>query len=264
MTSHTWTADHCVRLRRPSQVDAEELHRQYIDIFEIARVLKHGKPGMTNVIAWKDAINIVEKRKGEGHHLCAALLPPLQAFVGWSWSSSGVEQGFAAMRAALPPQALALQDARVEDVLTILGANLDPKAKALAISDAQKLWALHFGRMRASSTSVLKKVLKPKFKGPSEARWLRDRRAAVDMAAKEWIAGGGAKDLAAKLTRATNSSWSPQMQQEDDFQSRKRFARLLEVKGSVTEDREGGGRRVTKTQRVAWPSCCVWQTWVAL
>lgn len=222
-------AERLQRLAVFFKVDPESLSREFVDYYAMASTIQNGTVHLNNAKAWKAAIDRVAQSRASTRdsHTAEALLPVLQALIGWSHSTSGLEQDFAVVRALVPPQASSLEDSRLSDLLTL--ANLKPKFVPALIRKAQQLWALYYGFSRSVRKTSLKKFSKFNLnnQGSSEAQWLRDRRCSIDKSTATWAKQGVVKKELSQLQRRTTDFWSGKMDKEVEFQEAKRLSRLV-------------------------------------
>ena len=128
----------------------------------MASALKVGSPSMSNATAWRLAVERTRGRAAQrAAHPTGALLPALQAWIGWSFSSSGVEQDFSTVRGLLTPQGReSAADWYVADLLSICA----PSSGGNDVRQARIIWADFFGRSRqgrAESARIDKGVKRP-------------------------------------------------------------------------------------------------------
>ena len=83
------------RLAHFFKVGAQEFIRQFHDLRPLAQVAKQSQ-NLTNQAAWRVAVTRVSARASiAAAHPTNALTPALEAWAGWSFSTSGVEQNSA-------------------------------------------------------------------------------------------------------------------------------------------------------------------------
>ena len=231
--------DRLQRLATFFTVDPDELESEYLNIYHLSVTSKSSRPNLTNFEAWGAAVSRIQtaRRETRQHHSTAHLLPVLHAWLGWSCTTSGVEQDFAFLTALLKKSNNRMTDDTVENIMVIAVDKLEPGKQARAIALAQKLWTKHFGLCRngqASGTKRLgfgkklrKTAAKNKGTPASEATWLRIRRKAVDTATAQWLKAGQHKDSDVRLLQDTQAEWTEAMDKEVAFQREKRFKRLV-------------------------------------
>ena len=230
--------DRLERLAAFFAVDPDELESEYLNMYHLSMTTKNSRPNLTNFEAWGAAVSRIQtsRRETRHNHSTAHLMPVLHAWLGWSCTTSGVEQDFAFLTALLKKSNNRMNDDTVENIMIIGVDRLEPEKQTRAIVHAQRLWAENFGFCRNGQTRGTKRLGFGKRlrknaaenEGPvSEAAWLKIRRKAVDTATAQWLKAGKHKDSESRLMQDTQAEWTEAMDKETAFQREKRFKRLV-------------------------------------
>ena len=213
--------DRVRRLATFFKLEFGELQQEFADMFQLAASIKDGLADQCNFEAWRMAVENMEKRKQP----VAALRRPLEAWIGWSISTSGVEQDFSKLRNVLENLSHNGPEAIVNDLMIVISGSTTAAEDTADIAEARALWAKHFGAARAQHNRIsnfTKKCVTP----GTEAAWLASRRADVDNATSTWIANGCEAGAEERTLQATEGVWTAKMQKEVDFQHVKGFKHL--------------------------------------
>ena len=202
------------------RVRLETLKNEFADYFQLACVFRGRNGG-----SCRGAL-----RAGFQAHPVHALRPVLAAWIGWSCSSSGVEQNFANLRSLLSAQCGGLSDGRVDDILLLSTSVCSSDELDQACSRAQDLWLQYFGQTRLVEDKVRVRRKSDKAQNvTSEAGWLRRRVAVVKAAAQRWLRGKRDAPARAQLLQDTEHAWDEGLQKESEHQQKKRFWRLVQA-----------------------------------
>lgn len=230
-------ATQCERVAKFFKLDAATFVEQLNDILPFAKTVKDFK-GVSNKEAWRRALGKVGFRSAT--HPSDALLRPLQAWVAWSPSTSGLEQNFSAMERVYGKRVSSLLDSGLLDLLTLVVEHEQVKKRGerqKVLHAAQDLWLTHFGSTRRCVDPHLHKGVAQGSghpEGPkngktykTEAAFLREREAQVHRRQQEWIKAGKRKSAQSRIDQASASTWTASMQAEVDFQAAKRLRRMV-------------------------------------
>ena len=110
-------ADHVERLAQFFNVDSNKFSEQLNDVHPFARTVKDSNIDVSNQEAWRMALKRI---RGSQQHPVDALLRPLQCWVAWSPSTSGLEQNFSAMERTYGQRVSNLVDSGLLDLLTLV------------------------------------------------------------------------------------------------------------------------------------------------
>ncbi len=129
--------------------------------------------------AWRKAIanvNANKAKRPEQAHTAAVLTIAMEPWVGWSCSTSGVEQNLAMLKALQSEHSKCLHDHALLDLMTICCDRLSTTEEEEIISRAQSLWSQHYGFSRQGSRQkVARKQVAATVSGVSEKKWLQRR-----------------------------------------------------------------------------------------
>lgn len=203
---------------------SDDLQQQFADAYQLAAVAKQGLVKPCNFEAWRLAVESMQRRK------CSvkALLPPLEAWIGWSCSTSGVEQDLATLRSIKENLSHNVFEGIINDAMVVATGQATANEDSEDIIEAQRLWAEYFGIRRAPHARMPRiGSCKAKHEEGTEKRWLALRRKEVDRATAAWLAGGGQRGAKQRTLEATAGAWTPKMDKECQFQAKKSFKHLV-------------------------------------
>ena len=235
-------AEKLKRLAKFFHVNEPSLMKQFVDVQALAGRYKTMK-GATSREAWRLAIEHVGDMQSNLHPI-KSLLPPLHAWLGWSCSTSGVEQNFSCL--SLLSDCQGLCDSRVRDVLMLVTHKGSTKDMETVVRKARLIWSKHFGVSRRANEDQIRyrkagPVQTHRNNTQTEASWLRERRRQVAEACRRRRRRDSFEAARPRVDAISGPLWTPRMQKEATFQQGKRLKRLIIAhKNGMTLDGDVG------------------------
>ena len=216
------------RLAKFSKVQFEDLSAQHNDLYQRAAVAKRLEANMSNFTAWRKTVERATSRAvGRGGVTVDAILPILDMWVGWSCSSSGVEQMIASVDRLLGKHSNNLCDDRTQDLLILCHDKLSPEDERAMLAGARSHWTKHFGKARHhQKRHFLAGVRRVGGDLTVEKNWIEKNTKDVHRNLKSWLPLA-AKGVDNRLNERSKRKWTPSMDAEVAFQDKKRFKRLV-------------------------------------
>ena len=185
--------------------------------------------------AWRRAVQKTSRPSVRANYPISDLLPVLEAYMAWSFSSSGVEQNFSVMDSACPSRASQASDRTILDHLTIL-THSDPQEEHAIFEESCAIWRQLYGDVRGSGPGPRLRGYKRKAAeglqigvARSLEAWKRQRRAEVAHAVKEESTTLDREGIKERAKAIAGDLWSESHQREEDRQKVLRSARLVEA-----------------------------------
>ena len=250
-------AEKLKRLAKFFHVNEPSLVKQFVDVQALAGRYKTRK-GASSREAWRLAVEHVGDMQSNLHPI-KSLLPPLHAWLGWSCSTSGVEQNFSCLKSLLS-DCQGLCDSRVRDVLMLVTHKGSTKDMESVVRKARLIWSKHFGVSRRANEDQIRcrkagPVKTHRNNTQTEASWLRERRQQVAEACRKWRRRDSFEAARQRVDAISGPHWTPGMQKEATFQQGKRLKRLIIAhKNGMTLDEDVGNTddfqaKVRKTEQ---------------
>ena len=216
------------RLAKFTKVNFEDLSAQHNDLYQRAAVAKRMEANMSNFTAWKQTVKRATSRDvGRGGVAVDAILPILDMWVGWSCSSSGVEQMIASIDRLLDKHSNNLVDDRTQDLLILCHDKLSPEDEKAMLAGARSHWTTQFGTSRRhQKRHFCAGVRRVGGDLTVEKNWIKKITKDVHRKLKSWLPSK-AKGVDDRLNERSKRKWTPSMDAEVDFQNQKRFKRLV-------------------------------------